>query len=270
METTLDALASRQAKAVQSSHTPRQARLRAAAIHLAASLLVAALCALLVFQFWYPMPYRELSGGRELFLLVVAVDVVMGPLITLAIFDTRKAWPSLRRDVMVVALLQLAALGYGLYTVAIARPAVVALEGDRIRVVRPIDLTAEELAKGPAALQSLPWFGIAHVATRPARPDEQFEAINMGLAGVDIGARPQFWLPPEAAPAAWAAHARPIARLRNLHPSRGADVDAAIAATGLPESSLKYLPIIARRTDYVALVHASEGRVVGYAQLDGH
>ena len=61
-------------------------RLRASSIHLGISLLIAALAALLVFGLWYPYPYREISGGRDLFFLVVAVDVAMGPLITLAIF----------------------------------------------------------------------------------------------------------------------------------------------------------------------------------------
>ena len=44
----------------------------------------------LVFALWYPYPYREISGGRELFLIVVAVDVIMGPLLTLAVFNRSK------------------------------------------------------------------------------------------------------------------------------------------------------------------------------------
>ena len=42
-------------------------RLRASGIHLALSLVVAGLAALFVFGIWYPYPYREISGGRELF-----------------------------------------------------------------------------------------------------------------------------------------------------------------------------------------------------------
>lgn len=64
-----------------------------------------------------PYPYREISGGRELFLLLVAVDVVMGPLITLMIFNTGKPRRELQLDLIVVGVLQLAALAYGLSTV---------------------------------------------------------------------------------------------------------------------------------------------------------
>ena len=65
-------------------------RFKASGIHLGISLVLAVLAGALVFGLWYPYPYREISGGRELFLLLVSVDVVLGPLITLAIFDRRK------------------------------------------------------------------------------------------------------------------------------------------------------------------------------------
>ena len=96
-------------------------RLRASGIHLGISLCIAALAAALVFWLWYPYPYREISGGRELFFLVVAVDVVMGPLITLTIFNRAKPRSELLMDFAVVALLQFAALGYGLWAVFAAR-----------------------------------------------------------------------------------------------------------------------------------------------------
>ena len=101
---------------------PLKYRLRASAIHLAISLSVATLAALLVFGWWYPYPYRELSGGRELFALVVAVDVVLGPLITLVIFNVAKTRRHLMMDFTVIGLLQVAALAYGLWTVFVARP----------------------------------------------------------------------------------------------------------------------------------------------------
>ncbi len=55
--------------------------------------------ALLVFAVWYPYPYREISGGRELFTLVVAVDVVLGPLITFVVRKReRKKSAGMRMD----------------------------------------------------------------------------------------------------------------------------------------------------------------------------
>jgi hypothetical protein len=246
-----------------------KARLRASLIHLAASGLVAALAAALVFALWYPMPYREASGGRELFLLMVAVDVVLGPLITLAVFDPRKPRAELMRDLGVVVLLQLAALAYGLHTVALARPAVVALEGNRLRVVRPVDLEQADFSRAPPELGSLSWWGPLLVAARPPTAAEQADAIGRGLAGEDIGMRPEFWRPDRERGTAFASAAQPLDKLTRLWPQHSAQLQRAVEATGRPRDQLGYLPILARRTDWSVLVDLKDGSVVGYVPIDG-
>jgi len=115
-------------------------RLKAAAVHLCISLLVAGCAAWLVFGVWYPYPYREISGGRELFMLVVTVDVMLGPLITFIVFDRRKPRRELGRDLALVGLIQLAGLGYGLWTVHAARPVHLVFEIDRFRVIHAVDV----------------------------------------------------------------------------------------------------------------------------------
>lgn len=97
-------------------------KFRAAGIHLSVSLAVAALAAWLVFGLWYPYPYREISGGRELFMLVTAVDVVLGPLMTLVVYNRTKSRREKLLDFSVIGALQIAALCYGLWTVAQSRP----------------------------------------------------------------------------------------------------------------------------------------------------
>lgn len=244
-------------------------RLRAALVHLLLSLAVAALAALLVFAVWYPMPYRQISGGRELFLLVVAVDVAIGPLITFAVFDRRKPRAELMRDMAVVVALQVAALGYGLHTVAQARPAVVALEVDRLRVVRAIDLAQADFTAAPPALASLSWTGPRLLATRRPDASERLEAIDRGLAGEDVGMRPKFWLPPEQTSEALARAAKPFEPLLKRQPAREAEVREAIAATGRPAEQVGYLPLLARQTGWSALVDRRSGEILGYLPIDG-
>lgn len=254
---------------VPPQHFAWHARLRAALVHLALSAMVAAVAAVVVFVLWYPMPFREISGGRELFTLVVAVDTVIGPLITLAVFDHRKPRSELVRDLGVVVALQLTALAYGMYSVAEARPAVVALEGNRLRVVRAIDLDSDSLAAAPAELRALSWSGPRLVATRAPATDEKFEAIQLGLAGEDIGMRPSFWLPAARTASAFAAAAQPIDDLMRRHPARAADLRAAISRAGRPAEQLGFLPILARRTDWSALIDRRSGEVAGYVALEG-
>jgi hypothetical protein len=244
-------------------------RLRAFLIHMAISLLVAMAAAALVFLLWYPSPFREISGGRELFLLVVAVDVVIGPLITFAVFDRRKPRAELVRDLTIVAVLQLGALAYGLYSVAQARPAVVALEGSRLRVVRAVDLEAANLAHAPEGLRDVSWVGPRYLATRPPTAAEKFEAIARGLAGEDIGMRPEFWRTPSDTAAALIQAAKPLHSLKTHDPEATRRLADAVATTGHPREQLGYLPILARRTDWCALIDLKSGSVAGYVAIDG-
>jgi hypothetical protein len=245
-------------------------RLRAATIHLAFSAVVAALAALLVFVLWYPTPFREISGGRDLFFLVIAVDVVLGPLITFAVFDRRKDRAELTRDLGIVVALQLVGLAYGLYTVAQARPALMALEGNRLRVVRAIDLSGADLNSAPPGLRTLPLTGPRLIATRRPTEAERLDTIDQGLAGKDLGMRPEFWLPEEGVGAALASAAMPLDRLRTLNAKRRVELDTAIrAVTGDDQTRFGYLPILARRTDWTALVDRNTGRLVGYVPFEG-
>ena len=87
------------------------------------------------------------------------------------------------------------------------------------------------------------------------------------MSGFDIGARPSRWLPWSAA-----ARAEALSRAKPLaagHPAQKSDLDAAVARTGLPAAALVYIPMITFREDWVALLDAAKGDVVGYAPLDG-
>lgn len=248
-----------------------RARVRAASIHLGISTLVAAAAAALIFGLWYPWPYSVLAGGTGLFTLVCSVDVVMGPLITLIIFSPNKPWRELRRDLAVVALLQMCALGYGVSVMYQARPVVLAFEGERFRIVTAAEVVAEELPKSPPPLQALSITGPRIVGTElPSDPAQQLEAIDRGLAGVDLGMSPQYWrLWDDAARKQALSKSKPLAKLQQRYAARQAEFDAAIARTGRPANQLQYLPVLARHADWVALLDRTTGDVVGFAPFDG-
>jgi hypothetical protein len=84
--------------------------------------------------------------------------------------------------------------------------------------------------------------------------------------------RPEFWLPETEAGTAYASAAMPIERLRQLNAGRAAELDATITdVIGAEQagSNLGFLPILARRTDWSALVDRNTGRIVGYVPFEG-
>jgi len=251
------------------------ARLRAAAIHLGISLAVAALAALLVFFVWYPTPYREISGGRTLFLLVVSVDVVMGPLMTLVVFNQGKLRRELRRDLAVIGLLQITALAYGLWTVAVARPVHLVFEIDRFRVVHAIDVPVELLRQAPAEFQKLPLTGPTLLSARDFKDaKESFEATMAAVQGVSIGFRPDFWQSYDLAKPQILARARPLAELKTRFPASATEIDRVLASsssgksTPRPASSVGYIPMIARNTFWTVLIDSTTADIVAFVPVD--
>lgn len=245
-------------------------RLLASLIHLTGSALVAGVAAYLVFGIWYPSPFSAISGGIELFYLLVGVDVAVGPLLTFAVFDRRKPRVELRRDLLIIVVLQLLAMAYGLHTMAIARPVVLALETDRFRVVTAQAVLEQELSQAPAGLQTISWSGPRILNTRVPSSAEKADAVMMALAGADLGMRPSFWLP-------WDQSAREAAR-RAATPAeqlaqRGqVEADAlrkAAGRIGRTLGDLACLPILGRRTDWVVLLDRRTGDVLGYAPVNG-
>lgn len=243
-------------------------RARASGVHLLSCLAVAAIVATVVLLVWYPWPYRIISGGESLLFLVMGVDIVMGPLITLAIFDIRKPMRELKRDLTIIVILQLAALGYGLHTVYIARPAVLALETQRFRLTIAHDVVAEELPQAVEGLRALPLDGPRLVDTAEPTDAQRGDVIFKALEGADLGARPLFWRPWGAEGRAHALKvARPLAPLMSRAKDHAA-LDDAIARSGKPVDQLAVIPMIARSTDWSVLIDKTTGDPVGFAPID--
>ena len=245
-------------------------RLKASSIHFAISLVVALLAAMLVFRVWYPYPYRELSGGRELFLLVVGVDVVCGPLLTLVLFNTAKPRAELWRDLGLVALIQMAALGYGLAMVWEARPLFLVQEIDRFKVIAAPDLDDASFAALPAALKPDLWSGPLTVAIREPKTDQErdqvlFESVQ---GGRDFAERPEFYLPYEGAAALKSLNrAKPLAIFLQKQPSQQAAATELASKKSADIAQWLYLPVVARQ-DWVAVLD-KQGQIQGFLKGDG-
>src|SRR5262245_26907069 len=104
-------------------------RWKAAAIHSSISAVIALLVGALLFGVWYPPPYFHAAGADELVLLLVGVDLGIGPLLTLIVFRSGK--PGLRFDLWVIACAQTVALIYGLSIMLQSRPVFLVAAFDR-------------------------------------------------------------------------------------------------------------------------------------------
>lgn len=106
--------------------------------HLSASFIVALLVLGWVFTLWYPAPLAKATGVTHIVLIILAIDVIIGPILGFIIYKAHKK--SLKFDLMVIVLLQIFALGYGVYSVSEGRPVWMAFNGNRFELIRNNEL----------------------------------------------------------------------------------------------------------------------------------
>lgn len=247
--------------------------------HLLLSLMVAVLTALLVFGVWFPVPYRELSGGLALFALILSVDVVCGPVLTLLLLHPRKARPLLVVDIILITCLQIGALAYGLYSLSLARPLALVFESDRFRVVAYVDIPEADLPKAPAWIRPLGFGSPQVLGTRSARTGaEKIESVNSSVQGVEPGQRPGWWQDYTLSVPKVLERAHSIEALQQINPSKVESIQLAATQAALtPEAgetsnpnALRWLPLVHRQSmNWVVLLDPVTARIRGYVRADG-
>lgn len=242
----------------------------AAGIHFVASVAVALVVSVLVLGVLYPSPYDLLSGGRSLVFLIIAIDVVCGPFLTLVLFDLRKPRAELWRDLGLVVVIQVVAMGYGLWTAWESRPLYLVHEVDRFKVITAVDIDVGATYALPEILQSSAWTGPITVALRSPKSDQErktvmFESV---LGGRDYAERPDFYIPYDHAAGIKALErAHPLARFLEKHPQQQEPAQKLASDKKIDFEKLFYVPVIGRQ-DWVAVL-SSQGQIEGFLPGDG-
>jgi len=159
--------------------------------HLSISILLALIIIAWVFLIWYPQPLAQAVGVTHIFLMMVAIDVVLGPI--LGFFVYKEGKKTLKFDLSVIILIQLSALGYGLYSIAQGRPVWLVYNVDRFELVRNNEIIDTNTQKVQAQFRNPSWFKPKFAAVQIAKNSEErsknmFEEL---LGGVSLAQRPE-------------------------------------------------------------------------------
>ncbi|WP_420464694.1 TfpX/TfpZ family type IV pilin accessory protein [Panacagrimonas sp.] len=242
---------------------------RPALIHLGISALIAMLAMLVIFQVWYPAPLSDLQGVDRLVLIMIGVDVVIGPLITLIVYNPAKK--SLRFDLGVIAMLQTLALLYGLQAIYDGRPAYVVFSVDRFEVVPVQDVNQDSLGRTAAEFQPSFWRPATVAARMPDDPEKRSDVLFSSISGgADLAQLPEYYVALDAERAAMLARLRPMEELRKLNELDDAAWAALLASFGKQtptELELGYLPVSGNVKDGAMILDAQTGEVLGMRLL---
>ena len=113
--------------------------------HSVISLFIATLALLLVFIFWYPFPLSKAVGVTHLFLMMLAIDVIVGPILGFIVYKEGKK--TLKMDLTIIILIQIVALIYGLYSIEKGKPAYIVYNIDRFDLIRKNEIINNDESK---------------------------------------------------------------------------------------------------------------------------
>lgn len=197
-------------------------RAKAFLIHLLSSALALGIVLGVLFLVWYRWPGWYLVNALPVMAILIMVDVGLGPLATLVIANPMKTSLEFRRDVTVILVVQVIALGYGTAALWKGRPLFYTFSLDRFEVVTASAIDAEDMeaarnAKSsfvPGAFTPPQWV----YAPLPQNEQERKGIVEGSLfgSGKDVINMPIYFKPFEQAHSEIRAQLKPIEELRGL------------------------------------------------------
>lgn len=238
-------------------------RIKAAGVHLLISALVALIGIGLVFWVWHPAPLQKAVGVTHIFLMMLGIDVVLGPLLTLLVASSKEK-KTLKFDLSVIAAVQLAAYLYGMHSIAVSRPVYVAFDKLRFEVVQADSVVRATDKTILPEYQSNPLFAPQWVSVRPyTDAAEQNQRIMLEMQeGISPSMMADLYQPLNDGWGGMLERKHGLDELKQYNPAE--QVAKELAAYPQADS---YLPMKAPSVDMVVLLDSRQKQVLGIVDL---
>ena len=159
-------------------------RFSAFAIHLGISLVIFIIIGYLILFHWYPDYFFASDGGWQGIRIVAFVDLVLGPVLTLVVFNTAKPKKELRRDLTIIGTIQAVCLTAGVWVVFTERP-IAMVYADGLFTSETLDDFAKAGHPNPDLSRFRTASGPVHVSV--VLPDDPIERSNVLQSALNQG-----------------------------------------------------------------------------------
>ncbi|MEE8109386.1 MAG: TfpX/TfpZ family type IV pilin accessory protein [Gammaproteobacteria bacterium] len=242
-------------------------KLKASLTHLALSSVVVGSIFLIIFFAWYPYPYFEIRGAGDIVLILIGVDLVLGPLLTFIVYKPKKK--TLVFDLSVIVMIQLAALVYGVSAIYEERPYFMVYAVDRFTLLAEKDVDFSEITD--QSLMEKPGIGpLMVLAKMPEDPQEKQQLMTEVVFEnkPDLDRRPKYWVPyPENLEIVF-ARTKTLQELKDKRDSVAPQVDKIVASHGGDIDDLAFAPMIGKNGDFAIVLERNTGRLADAIAVD--
>lgn len=243
-------------------------RYSAFATHLIVSATIVGAIVALTMLVWYPEPYLYLNSADRILLLLIAVDVIIGPTLTLIVFKPGK--PGLKMDMAIIFAVQLAALIYGSFTLYRERPLFLVFAVDRFELVTASEIDMRKL-KYPE-LRDLPLAGPGLAVALKPRDRKERQKIMMAVllhGAPDIERRPELYEPYQEHKDRVLKKSVSLEKIIRTDTGR-ARLSAFLAQHGAGREDFAYLPLLGKDQDreMIIAIDRETGQPVGGIRIN--
>jgi hypothetical protein len=243
-----------------------KAKIRAWLVHLGLSALIVGPVLAVIYFIWFPAPYFQIQGTSQIVLVLIGVDLVLGPLLTFIVYKPGK--PGLKFDLWVIAILQVVALVYGAFSIHSERPSYMVFAVDRFEVLaaKDVDFSQSSLDSYGEARFSGPQVIFAQM---PSGEEYQKLLNSVMFEGKpDVERRPEYWRPFEEHVEEVLARAGQVNKLALARPAQAESLAAEVASVGLSMDSALFVPLIGKRKDFAVIIDPHNGVVKAVTEVD--
>lgn len=226
-------------------------RLKAFGLHLAGSATVLTLVLGTFYLGWYRWPGWYLCDVKHVVIVLMGVDLALGPSLTLVVASPRKLRRVLARDVSIIVAVQLFALCYGSINLWNGRPLYYALTENVLQVVQAYDLDPAEVAL--AAKLDVPlrphWYSLPRWIWAPTPPDSTPAdpgATSQATVKIDPIEVPRLYQPWQAGLADLRAQLRPLSGAAGFLPKEKLRLKERMQAEGIPTDQANSISLTGR------------------------
>jgi hypothetical protein len=243
-------------------------RLKAFSLHLLSSATALTLILGSLYFGWYRWPGWHLTDVTTVVLVMVCVDVVLGPTLTLIIANQKKSRRELTRDIGIIVVVQLCALIYGSVSLWNGRPLYYAFSENILQLVQAYDIEAKDAEIGRQQNPALAphWYSLPRWiwAPLPQNAEESQKIVVSAVAGGDdVTSMPKYFKPWENGLTALRSHLKKVDDVPYFAKSEKKKLKERMKAAGLPDDQLNTMPLTGRGHPLLAVFDPVTLKITG-------
>ena len=243
-------------------------RLKAFSLHLLSSATVLTLILGSLYLGWYHWPGWHLTDVTQVVLVMVCVDVVLGPTLTFIIANQKKSRRELTRDIGIIVAVQLCALIYGSVSLWNGRPLYYAFSESVLQLVQAYDIEDAEADAGRRQNPALAphWYSLPRWiwAPLPEDPEATQKIVASAVSGGDdVISMPKYFKPWEDGLPSLRKQLKKVDDVGYFDKNEKKKLKERMRVAGLPDDQLNTMPFTGRGHPLLAVFDPVTLRITG-------